>query len=72
MPGYGVLCRVFPEFGYKYPRGESTPHFPVVNFSKQLTLLAELCDNREADRRGMKSLEFRRLHPDGMAKPYCR
>ena len=25
----GVLCRVFPEFGYKYPWGKNTPHFPL-------------------------------------------
>ena len=30
-----------------------------------ITLLTLLGDSREADRRGMKSLVSRRLHPDG-------
>ena len=38
----------------------------------EITLLAGLCGSRGADRRGRKSLEFRRQHPVGMAKPYCR
>ena len=37
-----------------------------------ITLLALPGGNRGADRRGMKSLEFCRQHPVGMAKPYCR
>ena len=37
-----------------------------------ITLLALPGGSRGTDRRGMKSLEFHRLHPDGMAKPYCR
>ena len=37
-----------------------------------ITLLALPGDSRGADRRGMKSLEFRRLHPADMAKPYFR
>ena len=36
------------------------------------TLLALPGDSRGADRRGMKNLEFCRLHPDDMAKLYFR
>ena len=36
-----------------------------------ITLLAELCDNREAERREMKSLVFHHLHPADMAIPFC-
>ena len=37
-----------------------------------ITLLALPGDSRGADRRGMESLEFRRLCPVGMAVPYFR
>ena len=37
-----------------------------------ITLLALPGDSRGADRQGMKSLEFRRLCPVGMAVPYSR
>ena len=38
----------------------------------EITLLAELAGSREAIHRGMKSLEFLRLHPKDMAVPYFR
>ena len=62
----------FPLIWVQVPLQRKYATFSVINFSKQLTLLALPGGNRGADRRGMKSLEFRRLYPDGMAIPYFR
>ena len=65
-----VFCAEFFLNLGQVPMWQKYATFSVVNFSKQLTLLAEFCDNREAYRRGMKSPVSHRLHPADTEVPY--
>ena len=69
-PRNGSLCRVLPESGQALPCGWLRHLLRCKGGCVEITLLALPGDSRGADHRGRISLEFRRQHLDGMAKPY--
>ena len=67
-----VFCAEFSLNLGQVPMWQKYATFSVINFSKQLTLLAELCDNRGATHQGIKSPVSLRQRPADTAVPYFR